>query len=445
MKQSGRWLTPTRFLVLSFLCMISVGTVLLMLPVSAASGTGTRFVDALFTSTSAVCVTGLVVHNTAAYWSVFGQVVILLLIQAGGLGIMTYATAHALVTGRRVTLKERIMIQEQMGYWSLSGLVGLMKEVILFTLVFEAVGALVLGVAFSCSMGLEFGEAAFFGVFHSISAFCNAGFDITGSSLMECSGAPWIIIPISLLIILGGVGFYVIADLYSNKAKWGKLSLHTRVALKMTVILLLVGTVFVYALEKDNPATIGNMSIGDKLLSSWFQSVTPRTAGFNSIATEGLRIPTAFFVILLMFIGASPGGTGGGIKTTTFYSTFKFVVSSVRGQEDVNVSKRRLPRNLVTRALVIVLLSIGLIVTSTLLLTITEDAEFLDILFEVVSAFGTVGLSRGLTPSLSDLGKIVVTITMFAGRVGPLSFMIAIYRNSQKPNIRYPEERVSVG
>jgi trk system potassium uptake protein TrkH len=416
-----------------------------MLPVAASGGTEAGFVDALFTATSAVCVTGLVVHNTAAYWSVFGQVVILLLIQAGGLGIMTFATAHALVTGRRVTLKERVMIQEQMGYWSLSGLVALMKKVILFTLIFEAVGALVLGVAFSRSMDLGFGQAVFYGIFHSISAFCNAGFDITGSSLVECAGNEWIIIPVSLLIILGGVGFYVITDVYSNKGNWGKLSLHAKIAIKMTATLLLVGTVCVYVLEKDNPATIGYMSMGDKVLSSWFQSVTPRTAGFSSVAIEGLRIPTAFITILLMFVGASPGGTGGGVKTTTFYSTLKFVGSSVRGEEDVNISKRRLPRTAVQRALVIVLLSIGLVISSTLVLTVTEDAQFLDILFEVVSAFGTVGLSRGLTPFLSDIGKIVLTITMFAGRVGPLSFIIAIYKNSQRSNIRYPEERVSVG
>jgi len=213
----------------------------------------------------------------------------------------------------------------------------------------------------------------------------------------------------------------------------------------MTATLLLVGTVCVYVLEKDNPATIGYMSMGDKVLSSWFQSVTPRTAGFSSVAIEGLRIPTAFITILLMFVGASPGGTGGGVKTTTFYSTLKFVGSSVRGEEDVNISKRRLPRTAVQRALVIVLLSIGLVISSTLVLTVTEDAQFLDILFEVVSAFGTVGLSRGLTPFLSDIGKIVLTITMFAGRVGPLSFIIAIYKNSQRSNIRYPEERVSVG
>lgn len=444
-EHNSRWLTPTRFLVLSFLLMISIGTVMLMLPVSASSGGATRFIDALFTSTSAVCVTGLTVFNTGTYWSVFGQVVIMLLIQAGGLGIMTFSTAHALVTGRRITLRERVFIQEQMGYWGLSGLVSLMKNVILFTMIFEVLGAIILGLAFAQSLNLSSANAAFYGIFHSISAFCNAGFDICGSSLLTFADDPFVILPISLLIILGGLGFYVIVDIYRNKGKWQSLSLHTKTVIKMTLILLLVGTVFVFLFEKDNPNTLGNMSTEGKLLSSWFQSVTPRTAGFNSVPMECLKISTAFLLVLLMFIGASPGGTGGGVKTTTFYTVFRFVVSSVQGKEDVNISKRRLPHGVVQRALAIFLISIGLIVTSCMILTITEDAAFFDVLFEVVSAFGTVGLSRGISPGLSDIGKVVLIVTMFAGRVGPLSFILAVYNRSHGSSIRYPEEKVAIG
>lgn len=439
------WTTPTRVLVFSFLSFILVGTILLMLPWSTLSHGSPGFIDSLFTATSAVCVTGLVVVNTASYWSMWGKVVILILIQAGGLGLMTFATAHALVTGRRVTLTERLIIQEQTGYWSLSGLVRLMKRVILATLVFEFLGALVLGVVLGKSMGLELPGAMFHGLFHSVSAFCNAGFDILGSSLVPYAGDPLVIMTVSLLIIIGGLGFYVITDVYENRGKWRDLSLHSRIAIKMTGALLVIGTVLVLVLEGKNPGTIGNMSLRIRLLSSWFQSVTARTAGFNSIFTENLRIPTSFIMIALMFVGASPGGTGGGIKTTTFYSSVRFVAALVQGKEDVNVSRRRLPEGLVLKALSIILISLGLISVSTLLLTITEEASFFDILFEVVSAFGTVGLSRGITPSLSIPGKLIIIVTMFAGRVGPLSLAVAISKQANQAGIRYPEEKVLVG
>jgi trk system potassium uptake protein TrkH len=439
------WTTPTRVLVFSFLSFILVGTILLMLPWSTLSHGSPGFIDSLFTATSAVCVTGLVVVNTASYWSMWGKVVILILIQAGGLGLMTFATAHALVTGRRVTLTERLIIQEQTGYWSLSGLVRLMKRVILATLVFEFLGALVLGVVLGKSMGLELPGAMFHGLFHSVSAFCNAGFDILGSSLVPYAGDPLVIMTVSLLIIIGGLGFYVITDVYENRGKWRDLSLHSRIAIKMTGALLVIGTVLVLVLEGKNPGTIGNMSLRIRLLSSWFQSVTARTAGFDSIFTENLRIPTSFIMIALMFVGASPGGTGGGIKTTTFYSSVRFVAALVQGKEDVNVSRRRLPEGLVLKALSIILISLGLISVSTLLLTITEEASFFDILFEVVSAFGTVGLSRGITPSLSIPGKLIIIVTMFAGRVGPLSLAVAISKQANQAGIRYPEEKVLVG
>lgn len=439
------WTTPTRVLVFSFLSFILVGTILLMLPWSTLSHGSPGFIDSLFTATSAVCVTGLVVVNTASYWSMWGKVVILILIQAGGLGLMTFATAHALVTGRRVTLTERLIIQEQTGYWSLSGLVRLMKRVILATLVLEFLGALILGVVLGKSMGLELPGAMFHGLFHSVSAFCNAGFDILGSSLVPYAGDPLVIMTVSLLIIIGGLGFYVITDVYENRGKWRDLSLHSRIAIKMTGALLVIGTVLVLVLEGKNPGTIGNMSLRIRLLSSWFQSVTARTAGFDSIFTENLRIPTSFIMIALMFVGASPGGTGGGIKTTTFYSSVRFVAALVQGKEDVNVSRRRLPEGLVLKALSIILISLGLISVSTLLLTITEEASFFDILFEVVSAFGTVGLSRGITPSLSIPGKLIIIVTMFAGRVGPLSLAVAISKQANQAGIRYPEEKVLVG
>ncbi len=444
--QKGKALaTPARLLAISFLLLILIGTILLMFPWSTSAGTSPGLIDALFTATSAVCVTGLVVFNTASYWSIWGKIVILILIQAGGLGLMTFATAHALITGRRITLKERLIIQQQTGHWSLSGLVLLMKRVILTTLAFELMGAFVLAVAFARTMKLRLPGALFYGLFHSVSAFCNAGFDILGANLVPYAGNPWVIMTVSLLIIFGGLGFYVIIDLYVQKGRWRSLSLHSRIAIKMTVLLLIVGTVVVFAFEYRNPGTMGSMSNKDRILSSWFMSATSRTAGFNSVPTESLRACTSFAVIALMFIGASPGGTGGGVKTTTFYTVTKFVSSLVTGKQDVIAGKRRLPQDLVLKALSIVLISTGLVGASTLILTVTENRPFLDIVFEVTSAFGTVGLSRGLTPSLSGAGKCVLIATMFAGRVGPLSLAGLLSRQRTQAGIRYPEEKVLVG
>lgn len=439
------WATPTRLLVLGFFAVILLGTALLMFPWSTFAHVAPAPIDALFTATSAVCVTGLIVVNTASYWSFWGKLIILCLLQIGGLGIMTVATAHALVTGRRIGLRERLIIQEQTGQWSLSGLIVLMRRIILTTFFFEVAGAIVLSIAFGITRGLPPVQAAFYGIFHSVSAFCNAGFDILGNSLVDYTENIVVTSVVSLLIISGGLGFYVLVDLWVNKGKWDKLSLHSKLTLRVTVILLLLGTLLIFFLEGNNPYTLGKLSFKGKVLASWFQSVTPRTAGFNTIATDKLRIPSAFLVILFMFIGASPGGTGGGVKTTTFYIVSKFAISVVKGEEDIIFGKRRLPQRLVSKALGIVLISLGLIITSTIILAITEDAPFIDIFFEVMSAFGTVGLSRGITPFLSTKGKLVLIVTMFAGRVGPLSLAIALSRRSRGTAIRYPEEKVSVG
>lgn len=439
------WATPTRLIVMSFAVVILLGTVLLMLPVSTASGVSPSLINALFTATSAVCVTGLVVVNTASYWSVFGQTVIMVLIQVGGLGLMTFATAQLLVTGRRIGLKQRLIIQEQTGQWSLSGLVVLLKRLLAATFLFEAVGAVVLGIQLGRARNLPPLQAAFQGLFHSVSAFCNAGFDILGSSLMDFTDNATVVMTVSLLIIFGGIGFHVIADLYTHKAKWQELNLHSRIAIKTTALLLFTGTLTFAALEWTNPGTMGELSTKGRILASWFQSVTPRTAGFNSIAQENLLPTSALLTIMLMFIGASPGGTGGGIKTTTFAIAAGFVISTVRGRSDVVFEHRRLQLETVFRALAIVLISLSLVMAATLALTFTEKASFLDTLFEVASAFGTVGLSRGITPALTTPGKVIIMSMMFAGRVGPLSLLIALTAPRNGGGIRYPEEKVTVG
>ncbi len=441
----SRRLTPVRLLVVGFASVILIGAVVLMLPVSSVRGTFTSPVDALFTATSAVCVTGLIVVNTASHWSTFGKAVILLLIQAGGLGIMTIATGHALVTGRRVGLWERMAIQEQTGFWTLQGLVLLVKRIILTTALFESAGALILTLVFHFSGGLSLGESIWFGVFHSVSAFCNAGFDITGRSFVDFVDNATLVLTVTSLIIAGGIGFHVLVDLYETRGRFREMKLHSKIAIKTTLWLLLAGTALALLLEHGNPGTMGNLDAKGKILASWFLSVTPRTAGFNTVPTEALRSATAFLVILLMFVGASPGGTGGGIKTSTFAILVRSVTGFVKREPDVTFGVRRVPESTVVKAVVIFAVALGLIVTSTLVLCITEEAEFLDVLFEVVSAFGTVGLSRGITGSLTAVGKITLILTMFAGRLGPLTLAMALSTPRPSPDIRYPEEKVSVG
>lgn len=437
--------TPTRLVVLSFGSVIVAGTILLMTPASTYTGVSPRLIDAAFTATSAVCVTGLVVVNTASYWSAVGKIVIMLLIQVGGLGLMVFATMQALLTGRRIGLRERLLIQEQTGQSTLAGLVVLARRITIATLMFELAGAAILGSVIGITRRLSFVEAAFQGVFHAVSAFCNAGFDILGSSLLSYQSNATVILTVGCLIIFGGIGFHVLMDLYVNRFRWAGLSLHSRLAIKVTATLLILGTVSFLVLEWGNAGTIGEMSLRDKLLSSWFQAVTPRTAGFNSIREENLMAPAAFLTVILMFIGASPGGTGGGIKTTTFAVAVRALAAAVEGKHDVTIEKRRLPQDVVTKALSILLISLGLVVASTMILSGTENVSFLDALFEVASAFGTVGLSRGITPNLSNVGKLVLMSTMFAGRVGPLSLAITLSRQRSNGAVRYPEERVTVG
>jgi trk system potassium uptake protein TrkH len=380
-----------------------------MLPVSTASGDAPTFINALFTATSAVCVTGLAVVNTAQFWSPLGQVVIMVLILIGGLGLMVFATVHALFTGRRIGLRERILLQEQTGQSRLSGLVALTRRIIAATLAFELIGAIILGAAIGKARSLSFGQSIFQGLFHSVSAFCNAGFDILGDNLMGFQSSATVILTVGFLIIFGGLGFHVLVDLYVNRLKWRSLSLHSRLVVKMTVGLLLGAAVVFLALEWGNPGTLGPMGLKGKLLSAWFQSVTPRTAGFNSIAEENLWTPAAFLTILLMFVGASPGGTGGGIKTTTFAVAITMVRTSVSGGQDTEIGGRRIPQDVVQKAVTILMISLALVIASTIVISGIEQAPFMDILFEVTSAFGTVGLSRALTPTLSSLSKLILS------------------------------------
>ncbi|HHV63236.1 MAG TPA: Trk family potassium uptake protein [Firmicutes bacterium] len=437
-------LTPSQVLVIGFAGLIFLGAILLSLPIASRDGQPLRFINALFTATSAVCVTGLVVVDTHDQFSLFGQLVIILLIQAGGLGIMVVSTLIALVLGRRIGLRGRILIQEAMNQFTLEGMIRLIKQVIAVTAIVEGTGALLLAFRFIPQMG--FVKGLYYGVFHAVSAFCNAGFDLFGGfrSLIGYRDDVLVNLVMTSLIITGGIGFAVITDVWQY-FKTKHLALNSKIVLAVTAALILIGTATILLLEWDNPRTMGDLPLGSKILSSYFQAVTPRTAGFNTLPIGDMRSATLFFIIILMFIGASPGSTGGGIKTTTFGVLVIAVWSVVRGREDSEAFGRRIPHRAVYRALAVAMISLTLVVVVTMLLSITERVTFIRVLFEATSAFGTVGLSTGITPGLTAIGKIAIILTMFAGRVGPLTIATAIAQRLCINGVKFPEERVMVG
>ena len=437
---------PWRFIVLSFLLIILVGTIFLMLPVSSQSGKFTDPITALFTATSATCVTGLVVVDTGTYWSLFGQIVILLLIQLGGISYMTLLSFLALLLRRQVVLHERIILQETLNSWSIRGVMKLARVVLYTVVFFEGLGALLLFFVFI--RDYPFITALKFSIFHSISAFCNAGFDLLGGfrSLTGYVDNPLLVFTITSLIIFGGIGFVVIYDLRSNLFNWKKITIHSKIAILTTIILIILGTLIIGLLEWRNPGTMGPLSIRGKILSSYFQSVTPRTAGFNTLNIGNMRNATLLFIILLMFIGASPGGTGGGIKTVTFTVLISAVRATLMGYENVEIMERKLYWDSVRKAWALFFLSIGLIFISWFTLLISENLLPINLLFEVISAFGTVGLSTGITPSLSTVGRIVIILVMYLGRVGLVVFGLSfLYPLRRKSHIELPYGEVSIG
>lgn len=436
--------TPAQVLVLGFALLILAGGFILSLPISSATGQPIHFIDALFTSTSAVCVTGLVVVDTGTRYSILGQVVILLLIQIGGLGFMTMATLFALIMRKRIYLKERLIMQEAYNQLTVEGVVKLASRVLLITVLIEGVGAIILGLRWSAEYGLARGF--YYGLFHSVSSFNNAGFDLFGGfrSLTLYKSDFTVNLVVSFLIILGGIGFGVLLDIYRRRT-WRRLSLHTKVVLTTTAILLAVGTLGVLFMEYNNASTLASFTLPEKVMASWFQSVTTRTAGYNTIDIGGMRSATQFLFVMLMFIGASPGSTGGGIKTTTFGSLVSAVWAMVRGKEDIELYERRLPKEIVYRSLAISTVALGLVIFITMLLTITENADFLTVLFETTSAFGTVGLTMGITSKLTIVGKLAIMLTMYLGRVGPLTVAFALAQKQQKAIYRLAEEKIMVG
>lgn len=448
-KKMDIWrLTPPQILVLGFAAIIFLGAGLLTLPFASATGHSIAFIDALFTATSATCVTGLVVVDTGSAYTMFGQIVIVSLIQIGGLGFMTMATLIAFAFRKKITLKERLVLQEAFNQGSMEGIVRLIRKVIIYSLTIEAIAAVILTIRWSFDFG--FTKALYFGIWHSISMFNNAGFDLFGTvdapfvSFTGYADDFVVNFVVIVIIVLGGIGFIVMSDLmeYRNKKK---LSLHSKVVLSMSGFLIVLGAIIIFIFEFSNIRTMGSLDLSGKILASFFQSVVPRTAGPNTVDIGALRQATQFFIIILMFIGASPGSTGGGIKTTTFTILISAIVTMVRGKEDIVIYRYRLAKDRILKAITLTMMALFLVILVTMLLSTTEDSQFLKILFEVTSAFGTVGLSMGLTPDLTTFGKVLICITMFAGRLGTITLAYALQPKQEKELYRYPEGKITIG
>jgi len=445
-------LSTTHIIMFSFLAAILIGACLLCLPISSASGEWVSFVDALFTSTTATCVTGLVVMPTVSSWSLFGQVVILILIQIGGLGIITVMSWIAVIFHRKMGLADRLLIQDAFNLNTLSGLIRFIKKVILGTFAVEGIGSLLYMTVFVKQFGLK---GIWISVFTSVSAFCNAGIDIIAeNSLCDYATNPIINAVTMGLIVAGGIGYIVWWDVLRviklrRTAKINPLralTLHSKIALTSTLVLILLGAAFIFAFEYNNPLTVGNLSLFDKMQVSIFQSVTTRTAGFATVPQENLTNGSAVICLLLMFIGGSPVGTAGGVKTVTVTIIIAAAISAVKGNDNTDIFNRSLPKQAISKALAVVFTSFCTVVISTLLLCAVTNNALLNIVYETVSATATVGLTRNLTPSLNTLGKLIITATMYFGRVGPISLALAFkLKRTGQSVIKNPTEEISVG
>lgn len=438
--------TYSQISAISFMSIILIGALLLTLPISSRSGEATPFIDALFTSASATCVTGLVVYDTYTHFSLFGQIVILSLIQIGGLGFMIIATLFSLMLKRKIGLKERGMLQESVSTIHIGGIVRLTKHILFGTVIFEAIGAIILSLRFCKDMGLE--QGIYNGIFHSVSAFCNAGFDLMGrfepsSSLTLYSGDIVVNLVIMTLIVVGGVGFLVWEDIFTNKLKFCKYRLHTKIVLVVTGVLILVPAIIFYSMERTK--SFAGMATTESWLASFFQSITPRTAGFNTVNIAELSEGSILLTIILMVIGGSPGSTAGGVKTTSFAVIILSLIASIRHTEDINVFNRRLERDVIKKAYDVITIYFMCCALAVLLICALQPFGLKEVFFEVVSALSTVGMSTGITPDLNSLSKFIITLLMFFGRVGSLSVALVFSEKKEYIPIRKPVEKISIG
>ncbi|MEH2352544.1 TrkH family potassium uptake protein [Nostoc sp.] len=445
-------MTVSRTVCLGFLAVITIGTILLMMPFSTSDGTWNDPIVALFTSTSAVCVTGLSVVDPGTYFSFWGQLFMTLLVQIGGLGYMTSTTFLILLIGRKFDLRQKVAIQQALDRPGMSGSAQVIRSIIATTLIFEITGIFLLLPAFVPKYGWN--QGLWLAVFHSINAWNNAGFSLFKDNLIGYQSSFLVVFTITMLIIFGGIGYQVILEMYlwlrdrifQQSLKKQLLSLDFKVATSTTIILLVIGTIAFFCIEIRNPETFGYLNLSDQILVAWFQSVTPRTAGFNTIDIGKMTTAGLFITIALMFIGASPGGTGGGMKTTTLRVLTSCTKAILQGKEEVLLYDRKIAITLILKAVGVLVGSIATVILATILISLTDPTlDFIQILFEVVSAFATVGLSTGITASISTAAKLILIVTMYVGRVGVLLLMSAVLGDPRPTRIHYPEENLLVG
>lgn len=444
-------LGKTQIIAGAFLLTILIGAFLLMLPLSSRDGSVTGFIDALFMSTTSVCVTGLVTVNVAMHWSLFGKFVILTLIQLGGIGVVTVILLLLVLMGRRITMKERMLIQETYNLDTMSGLVKLIVRIAKGIFIVEGIGAFFYAFVFVPEFGLL--KGILFSIFHSVSAFCNAGIDLIGSeSLVPYVTNPLINFTTMALIVVAGIGFPVWWDILRvlrlrKPHKWRRLELHSKLAISCSLILIFGGAILYFLLEFHNPATFGNLSVPEKMMAALFQSVTTRTAGFCTVLQQNLTDASSLITLILMFIGGAPAGTAGGIKVTTMALLVLCVVATVKGRSDIEIFGRRINRSSVNTGIAVIMIALAVVFTDVLLLLVIEGKDILDTVFEVVTAIGTVGLTRGITSELSWLGKLFIIITMYIGRIGPITMVLAFGVHTDRTmELRdLPEERILIG
>lgn len=446
MQRTKPHLSLTQSIAVGFALLILLGTLLLMLPAASRDGASIPPLSALFTATSATCVTGLVVYDTYSQFTLFGQIVILTLIQIGGLGFMTVAIFISMILGKRIGLKERTLLSESINSPQLGGVVRLVKRALIGTAIFELSGAALLSIRFVPRFG--WGEGLYFGLFHAISSFCNAGFDLMGkvepfSSLTAFRGDVLVNLVVCFLITVGGIGFVVWNDVAVNRHHVSRYRLHTRIVLLVTLLLTGAGALLFFILERDH--AFAGMSFGERALAALFQSVTPRTAGYNTVEMADLSEGGAFLTLLYMLVGASPGSTGGGIKTTTLMVLALSVTAYARNNEDLNIFRRRIPPAVVRKAYCSATSYLLLLLTGAFLLLLAQSFPLRDALFECFSAMGTVGLSTGITRSLNGFSRLVIILLMYAGRVGTLSVALAVAERKHPANLRNPEEKITIG
>lgn len=434
-------LNPPLVLSLGFAILITFGGVLLSLPFFTKSGEATDLVDSMFVAASASCVTGLTPVNTFEHWNTYGHVLLIILIQIGGLGVMSLASIIPLILGKKIGMKSRQILKEQLNVESLEGMIVLFKYVLVFTFGIEILGAILLSFRFIPLYGA--GTGIWYSIFHSISAFCNAGFDILGDSIYPFRDDILVNLTLSALVIVGGLGFVVTSELFRRRS-FEKISTHSKLVLLISGALLLLGTVMFLFLENGD-GVLQYESVKGSILESFFQSVVARTAGFYSVDLSKIKDSTALMLMGLMFVGGSPGSTAGGIKTTTLGVLFISTHAVVRGESEPVVFGRHIGMDVVRKALAIFLVSITIVLSVSFILTITESARLVDILYETVSALATVGASKGITADLSDVGKILITFCMYLGRLGPMTMAFAFGMKDKKSLIRYPESFISIG